>query len=1249
MIWLLLFALALVSGQEKIPKIFKDADDVYSFPDNFQRLRVETNDVPSANYYWLKDDKKITGKTEPKFLQYDQRILMPETKDKKYAGKYQFVMVTDAGTIKGREVKVEFTYAGEFDQTVPPNRTEDVVVGQANFIKCPKHEPGSNVIYKWGKSTAITGTKFLEIRPNYIVLDDGTLFYSHLTEENANQFNKYGWVCGMEAKVGDKNQFGWAEHVITTFKIVNTNTTEFGPKIVTRLPQNKRFQEGDTISMKCAAAGRPTPSYSWKRIDVEGKEHAIVNGKGGMKFEDGDARLLVLNSAKREHSGRYFCTASIGNKNDTVEGSLTFEVEPKWVGKDIESVEPSIYTSHSWTCNATGFPAPKYKWYKNGDQIQSSKTHVIDKGTITFPNLTQADTAMYQCVAENTMDNIYQTAYLDVQAEKPVFNMNTGKTTLFLGAKGTIKCHAKAAPAAKNTWEKDGVKINISFSRYTLVNNEHLVIDPVKKQDIGNYTCKAKNLYGEDVKKIIVQVVGEVTFISEPNDVIAKKGESFKLKCEAEGDKDSSFRATIKYKWKYNDKDIELNDTIVWSDDAHSLVFLNAQVRQSGKYTCIAYIDKPSYAEKKSSAKVVIRGPPEAPNKVQIEGDCSKFSAKLTWNIPGNNYDPIKHFIIETATTYDTEWHKNESDHIDPNLKEKTIKGLSPWTSYRFRVLAFNAIGQSDPSEPTELKNCKTPQKAPFICPAVEAIPGKANELTLKWKEIKLMERNGESFRYLLQYWPDASPEKRRNKTFNPVQLEFEVPNAGYYQLWKFQIQGVNKVGAGPYCTGQSRSGQNAPTVAPTKLTVTESGATYIVLEWEAISLERGSVDGYHITYYTDSEASDSRRSISANDCDRKSPCVRNVIGGNTKITRLDGLLPYTNYRISIYGYNSGGRGPEASTSYKTDPDLPGIPEVEVEAFARFVEVFWKKPKQPNGEITGYEVEIDKDADPKVVTLGPTSMEHTFGGLEPNKSYVVSVRAKTAAGFGLKKRYHVQTKLPILPGKPKIPIVKGIGEDGVNVTFRRNKSGGFPEKFIVRYRIKDGGDWNETDPVPLYGPNSKPYVEIFGLDNDKEYEISTFAVNEKGPSETSDIETVKPGQEEGETPIAQSSPIYKRSWFVAMVVIVCLLLILLLIALLITRKRGERYPVGKREKKRAGILDVGEEPDYNMYPMKPARPNGNGISRQDSGVSDPNRDPDRDSLDDYGEDRFDEDAASLIGAYNDDRRHNKAVDEPEFV
>lgn len=45
-----------------------------------------------------------------------------------------------------------------------------------------------------------------------------------------------------------------------------------------------------------------------------------------------------------------------------------------------------------------------------------------------------------------------------------------------------------------------------------------------------------------------------------------------------------------------------------------------------------------------------------------------------------------------------------------------------------------------------------------------------------------------------------------------------------------------------------------------------------------------------------------------------------------------------------------------------------------------------------------------------------------------------------------------------------------------------------------------------------------------------------------------------------DTPVALKSPVYKKSWFIAVVVVVCFLLLVLLAMLLITRKRGERYP-----------------------------------------------------------------------------------------
>jgi predicted transcriptional regulator len=70
---------------------------------------------------------------------------------------------------------------------------------------------------------------------------------------------------------------------------------------------------------------RPTPVYTWSRIDVYGQKHVVESGKDDMLYDGNDPRILVIKPAKRHHAGRYFCTATIGNKNDTVEGSLSFQ------------------------------------------------------------------------------------------------------------------------------------------------------------------------------------------------------------------------------------------------------------------------------------------------------------------------------------------------------------------------------------------------------------------------------------------------------------------------------------------------------------------------------------------------------------------------------------------------------------------------------------------------------------------------------------------------------------------------------------------------------------------------------------------------------------------------------------------------------------------------------------------------------------------------------------------------------------
>jgi hypothetical protein len=95
------------------------------------------------------------------------------------------------------------------------------VIGQAYYLDCPKHEPGSHIFYKWGKSSEITGAKFMPDKDNYIVLDNGTLFYSHITQDDVTQFNDKEWKCAMEA-AEQGNKFRWAEKVTITLNVVDS-------------------------------------------------------------------------------------------------------------------------------------------------------------------------------------------------------------------------------------------------------------------------------------------------------------------------------------------------------------------------------------------------------------------------------------------------------------------------------------------------------------------------------------------------------------------------------------------------------------------------------------------------------------------------------------------------------------------------------------------------------------------------------------------------------------------------------------------------------------------------------------------------------------------------------------------------------------------------------------------------------------------------------------------------------------------
>jgi len=86
-----------------------DEQDYNGDPAGFMFLKVQTNEPAGVEYKWMKDNIKITKDTQPPFTGYNTETLWVSSPGKQYAGVYQFVMQTKAGTIAGRNNTVDFT------------------------------------------------------------------------------------------------------------------------------------------------------------------------------------------------------------------------------------------------------------------------------------------------------------------------------------------------------------------------------------------------------------------------------------------------------------------------------------------------------------------------------------------------------------------------------------------------------------------------------------------------------------------------------------------------------------------------------------------------------------------------------------------------------------------------------------------------------------------------------------------------------------------------------------------------------------------------------------------------------------------------------------------------------------------------------------------------------------------------------------------------------------------------------------
>ncbi|XP_068759026.1 neuroglian-like isoform X2 [Montipora capricornis] len=909
------------------------------------------------------------------------------------------------------------------------------------------------------------------------------------------------------------------------------------PSSFTSKPIDKTVKEGVDINFHCAVNGKPTPNVTWIK---DGK----IIGSGDM---------LTITAYKNQ-SGKYWCSAYNGlGERVNASANLNVQFKPKQtnLSVNVDVLKPVPFgASIEFSCTTHSHPhAQEFKFYRDEKLLGSKSTGIY--------NLRLEKSGLYSCVPFNSAgEGKRATLRINVNAWQPSFeNLLFGPFYLFKGIQARLPCKPSAEPSPTIKWLKDGVALRyVENGSYSLNSDGTLVINKVDDSDSGRYTCVAENYFGKANVTASGILLERTKLVRKPENRTVAEGSSLKLRCMASKDPNLEMR----YIWKKDGAVIMDVSNSEWQEKDFVLTLSNIGFQDAGVYTCVAHTPEPRVSEDMASAVVSIEGAPFPPTNVQIT-DCSSNRTNISWTPNLSNRTQVTHHLIEQETNHEPFSFKVIYNVTNPNSTSLTLE-LPAWSTLRFRVRAVSNVKLSRPSEATAEGICTTPVGVPQMYPMnLRGIAEKANELSITWTPMSKTKWNAPGCYYMLKYREENLPGRdwRTEKIGDPSVHVFSVSDPGYYQPWEFKICAGNHQGLGPESPiSRSFSGQDAPDVKPDGAGTQSVNATSVALAWKPVTLNRGSVDGYKIYYWVNSRSVISRRRREA------IPTNANLLvvqGGETRKATLLGLKPYTNYRVVVKAFNTGGEGPaSAPVLVTTSEGEPGPPsDLKTYAFGEYILVTWKQPKVPNGIITNYQVKCQEynGSVVKEANVQPSVFKKLLDDLAFEKSYELEVTAKTSKGWGESARTVAKTVKRSVPAKPKVPEVVESGEGAVIVTYKFDVGGGWTSEFKVFYRKKgEGGEFQETDWVDYFSTET---VEITGLES-KSYEFKTVGRNAVGTSTESDIVELKPEAASVVGRPVDSPSVYNSDWFITLMVISAGTLVLLAIIFIYRRCRRRR-------------------------------------------------------------------------------------------
>ncbi|XP_071789268.1 uncharacterized protein [Asterias amurensis] len=782
---------------------------------------------------------------------------------------------------------------------------------------------------------------------------------------------------------------------------------------------------GETIVIEVATDSPAT--FTWFKDDEEifivgTDEHYSLVGQGSLRIKQvgeidtGLYRVIATSQSDSDAEITHIVKV-------TALVPLKFNIRPRNtyvnVGNDV-----------TLECNVYGIPGPTIEWYYEGEAIEPGDIfEVSPTGSLTIKQAIGEDSGIYQCVADNTIENLQALAQLIV-VEKDLGPVPSEPRSL--------KASDVKARSFSLSWlEPLQMNGNLNNYRIYLKWDGNLKIEsaydlraflsdlaPETRYEVTVFAVN-ENGDGVESETLVVETLPPGDYLGPPVNVQARAGQGSctSLLISWEPPQDGEGQNYVVY---YADLSVGVAQELqLYTEEEFYMITDLKPYTRYGLRVLANNENGPGASSGNLEARTSQCKPYGFPANITVEAD-SASAIRVIWNQP--IFTERNGLITGYKLKYRTvdNGKRTHTLIIDGDVRSYTIQDLEKETAYEIRMAASNANGTgpfSDWLQIATFKEDKNENTEPPILSLFSAIPS-SNKIVVTWAppfESNIMIRG-----YILGYGagiPDAFIE-----TFSSSETQFTITNLKPSTIYVLKLRAFNNAGEGMSLykdVATSVAGRSVPSM-PMGLRVVVTSPYSAVASWvdqDYIGQSIPAGRNYTVRYRTN-YPSNKYMYINSSDL--------SVV--------IDNLNPFTEYQFEVKASDSGEGGGHSPyglvTTNKTFESAPGSPPrsltvVRVENSSTALGLNWQPPKNPNGQITGYTIYYSttnsNDKEEWIMDyITGEDLTRTIHGLTSDTMYYFKIQSHTSRGEGPISDV-VSASTPtalIVPPIPPIPAVE---------------------------------------------------------------------------------------------------------------------------------------------------------------------------------------------------------------------------------